>query len=59
MRIGTIIVLVLIALFLLLPILSGRAPIPGDIGAREIGLFLGGLFGYWLDVFRAVFSALG
>ena len=59
MRIGTIIVLVVIALFLLLPILSGRAPIPGDLKARKIGLFLGGLFGYWLDVLKTVFSALG
>ena len=59
MRIRTIIVLVAIALFLLLPILKERAPIPGDIGAREIGLFLGGLIGYWLDVLRTVFSALG
>jgi len=59
MRIGTIIVLVAIALFLLLPIISGRAPIPADLKAREIGLFLGGLFGYWLDALRTVFSALG
>ena len=59
MRIGTIIVLVVVALFLLLPIISGRAPIPGDLKAREIGLFLGGLFGYWLDAFRTMFSALG
>ena len=58
MRIGTIIVLVVIALFLLLPIISGRAPIPGDLEAREIGLFLGGLFGYGLDALRTVFSAL-
>ena len=59
MRIGTIIVLVVIAFFLLLPIISGRAPIPGDLEAREIGLFLGGLFGYWLDAFRTMFSTLG
>ncbi len=59
MRIGTMIILVVIALFLLLPILSGRAPIPEGIGAREVGLFIGGLLGYWLDTFRTIFSVLG
>ncbi|MFZ2070984.1 MAG: hypothetical protein WAV32_05220 [Halobacteriota archaeon] len=58
MKIVTIIVLVLIALFLLLPILSGRALIPENISAREIGLFGSGLLGYWIDALGTMFSGL-
>ncbi len=58
MRIGSMILLVLIVLFFLLPILAGRAPVPGDIRAHEIGLFIGGIIGYWLDVLRTVFAAV-
>jgi len=51
-----IIVVVLIAVFLLLPILSGTAPIPDGISAREIGEFIGGFARYWIDVLRSAFS---
>jgi hypothetical protein len=50
-----IIILVVVALFLLLPIISGTAPIPGDISAREIGSFIGGFAQYWIDVVRSAF----
>lgn len=56
MKIVTIIVVVLIAAFLLLPILSGNAPIPENISAREIGEFIGGFARYWIDVLRSAFS---
>ncbi len=55
MKIVTIIVLVVIALFILLPILSGNAPIPGDLSATEIGDFISGYVHYWLTALRRVF----
>lgn len=59
MKIVRIIVVVLIAAFLgLPPILGGYAPIPGDISAREIGEFIGGLAGYWIEVLRSAFYFL-
>ncbi|MCK4476392.1 MAG: hypothetical protein KAU16_06665 [Methanophagales archaeon] len=56
MKIVTIIVLVVIALFFLLPILSGNAYIPEDMSATEIGHFIGGFAGYWRDALKSVFS---
>ena len=58
MKVIPIIVLVIIALFFLLPILSGSASIPEDISAREIGWFIGGFVGYWIDALKTMFSAL-
>ena len=58
MNIVAIIVLVVIALFFLLPILSGNASIPEDMSASEIGHFIGGFAGYWIDALKSVFSAL-
>ncbi len=58
MKIVTIIVLVVIVLFFLLPILSGNASIPGDISAREIGEFIGGFVGYWIEALKTMLSAL-
>jgi hypothetical protein len=58
MRILTIIVLVVLALLLLLPILSGNAPLPEDISAVEIGNFLGGFGRYWIDATKVVVSHL-
>ena len=56
MRIVTIIVIVVVALFFLLPILSGKAPFPEDISASEIGSFIGGFARYWIDALRSAFS---
>lgn len=56
MKIVTIIVLVVIALFFLLPILSGN--VPEDMSATEIGHFIGGFAGYWKEALKSVFSAL-
>ncbi len=58
MKIVTIIVLVVIALFFLLPILHGQAPIPEDMSATEIGHFIGGFAGYWIDALKSVFTSL-
>ncbi len=58
MRILTIIVLVVLALLLLLPILSGNAPLPEGISAVEIGHFLGGFGRYWIDATKVVVSHL-
>jgi uncharacterized membrane protein len=55
-KIIAIIIVVLIALFFLLPVLSGNAPLPADMSAREIGSFLGGFFRYWIDAIRSAFG---
>jgi hypothetical protein len=55
-KIITIIVLVVVVLFFLLPILSGNAPIPEDMSARQIGSFIGGFARYWIDALRSAFS---
>ncbi len=56
MKIIAIIIVVLIALFFLLPILSGNAPIPEDMSASQIGSFIGGFFRYWIDALRSAFG---
>jgi len=58
MKIVPIIVVVVVVLFIFLPILSGNAPLPEDMSAAEIGDFIGGFVGYWIDALRSVFSAL-
>ena len=58
MKIVTIIVLVVIALFVLLPIIFGQAPIPENLSPSEIGHFIGGFAGYWIDALKSVFSSL-
>jgi len=58
MKIVPIIVVVVVALFILLPILSGNAPLPEDMSATEIGDFIGGFAGYWIDALKTVFSGL-
>ncbi len=58
MKIVTIIMVVVIALFILLPILSGNARIPTSISATEIGHFIGGFAGYWIEALKSVLSSL-
>jgi hypothetical protein len=55
-KIVAIIILVVVVLFFLLPIISGNAPLPADMSAREIGSFIGGFAQYWIDVLRSAFS---
>ena len=55
MNILTIVILVAIALFLLLPILSGTASIPQDMSASEIGDFISGYVHYWIAALRRIF----
>lgn len=55
MKIVSIIVLVVIALFILLPIISGRAPIPENLSPSEIGEFIGGYVRYWIAALREIF----
>ncbi len=52
-----IIVVVVIALFFLLPILSGNAPLPEDMSAGQIGSFIGGFARYWIDALTSAFSS--
>jgi hypothetical protein len=55
-KIVAIIILVVVVLFFLLPIISGNAPLPADMSAREIGSFIGGFARYWIDALRSAFS---
>jgi hypothetical protein len=57
MKIIAIIVVVMVALFILLPILSGNAPLPEDMSAGSIGQFIGGFVRYWIDALRSAFGA--
>jgi len=57
MKIVAIIVAVVIALFFLLPILSGNAPLPEDMSASQIGSFIGGFVRYWIDALMSAFSS--
>ena len=52
----TALVLIIIALFFLLPILSGNAPLPEDMSASQIGSFLGGFVRYWIDALMTAFG---
>ena len=56
MRILTLVVLVVLVIFLLLPILSGSAPIPKDISAPEVGHFIGGFGSYWVQAVKVVLT---
>ena len=55
MKIVVIIVLVVIAVFLLLPILFNPAIIPKDPSPSEIGGFLGGYVRYWIAALKELF----
>lgn len=57
MKIIGIVILVMIALFFLLPILSGNAPVPEDMSASQIGGFIGGFFRYWIDAISTAISS--
>lgn len=57
MKIVAIIVMVVIALFFLLPILYGSAPLPADMSAGQIGNFIGGFARYWIDALTSAFSS--
>jgi hypothetical protein len=55
-KIVTLIVVVVIALFFLLPILYGQAPLPEDMSPRAIGSFIGGFARYWFEAVKTAFS---
>ena len=55
MRILTIVTLIVIVLFLLLPILAGNASIPQDVSASEIGDCISGYVHYWVVALRRIF----
>jgi len=57
MKIVAIIVVVVIALFFLLPILSGNATLPADMSAGQIGSFIGDFARYWIDALTSAFSS--
>lgn len=58
MKIVTILIIVIIALFLLLPILSGSMSKPTGISVDEVGVFIGGITGYWMEVAKVAYGNL-
>jgi hypothetical protein len=55
-KIVTLIVVVVIALFFLLPILHGQAQLPENMSPGEIGKFIGGFARYWFEAIKTAFS---
>ncbi|MHC1636410.1 MAG: hypothetical protein ACXQTS_07355 [Candidatus Methanospirareceae archaeon] len=55
MKISTVVIMVLIALFLLLPILAGYASIPRGLSPGDIGDFVHGIINYWIIMLRHAF----
>ncbi len=56
MKIVSIIILVIIALFFLLPILWQPEIIPEDISPWEIGKFIWGFVQYWVEALTTAFA---
>ena len=54
MKLGSIIFVVLIATFLLLPIMSGYASIPQSMAPSDIGDSFGGFIDYWTIAFKKI-----
>ena len=58
MKVITIVTLLLIILTFLLPYLSGSVVVPTSVSATEVGVFVGGITGYWIDVVRVAYGSL-
>lgn len=54
----TIIGLVLVAVFFVLPILNGNSIIPISISEIEVGEFIGGIIGYWIGVVEITIATI-
>lgn len=59
MKLSTIMGLIIILSFFLLPILTNFAVIPEDMKPQNIGEFLGGIFQYWIIVISKIFEGIG
>lgn len=58
MRLITIVALLLIILTFLLPYLSGSVVVPTSVSATEVGVFVGGITGYWIEVAKVAYGGL-
>lgn len=58
MKIITILIVAVIAIFLLLPILSGSMSAPTGISVAEVGVSIGGIAGYWIEVAKVAYGSL-
>ena len=58
MKAITIFIILTAALFMLLPILSGSTTTPTSVSATEVGVFIGGITGYWIDVVEVAYGSL-
>jgi len=50
--------LALVTLLFLIPILSG-VPLPQDLSSHELGVFIGSIIKYWLDVIKYALQKVG
>ena len=55
---ATIIGLVVVVLFFILPIANGNTVIPSSIGEIEVGEFIGGILNYWITVVRTIIATV-
>ena len=58
MKIITTLIVLVIILFFLLPILSGCTTTPTSVSATEVGVFVGGITGYWIEVAKVAYGSL-
>jgi len=47
-------IVILQVLLVLLPVLSGEAPLPSSFSGQSIGSWFGEIFNYWQELFQAV-----
>lgn len=59
MKLTTIIGLIILLAFFLLPILTNFAVIPEDMRPESVGEFLGGIFQYWIIVISKILEGIG
>jgi len=59
MKLISVIGLIIVVLFFLLPILNGNALIPTDISEVSVGNFIGGIANYWITVAKVMFGNIG
>ena len=55
---ATIIGLVAVVLFFILPIANGNTVIPISIGEIAVGEFIGGILNYWITVVRTIIATV-
>ncbi|MCK4526240.1 hypothetical protein KAW18_02615 [candidate division WOR-3 bacterium] len=58
MKIITVFIILTAIFFLLLPILSGSTTTPTSVSATEVGVFIGGITGYWIEVVKVAYGSL-